>query len=444
MNATPYRNSMWRVSPWDYYPEVTKDFSFANKIQIHEVTLRDGEQETGVVFSAKDKIAIAKKLAALGVHRIEAGMPAVSSEDDYAVKGIVDLNLGPKIFAFSRCIVSDVEMAKKAGCDGVVMEIAANEEFVKKAYGKTRDWAKKAASDATKAAQELGLYTAFFTIDGTRTEIDALLDMVDEVATNGHMDSFVLADTFGVATPQAVWAMMKRIKARFKQPVEAHCHMHFGLGVANTVAALAAGADVAHVTVAGLGEGPGNVPIEDVAMSLKCLYGVDVGLNTELFLDTAKFVCKIANNHALPVNRPILGESVFKVESGIGVMFATNAAKAGDMEILYSFNPAMVGQPPMDFVMGKKSGTFTVNLWLERIGRTADEAQNLEILRHVKELALKKRELLTKEEFVEIVDKVLGPPATPPKPGTPILDQQVSRAGKAWLEGGKKVVAVAN
>jgi isopropylmalate/homocitrate/citramalate synthase len=324
------------------------------------------------------------------------------------------------------------------------MEIAANEEFDKKAYGKTRDWAKKAASDATKAAQELGLYTAFFTIDGTRTEIDALLDMVDEVATNGHMDSFVLADTFGVATPQAVWAMMKRIKARFKQPVEAHCHMHFGLGVANTVAALAAGADVAHVTVAGLGEGPGNVPIEDVAMSLKCLYGVDVGLNTELFLDTAKFVCKIANNHALPVNRPILGESVFKVESGIGVMFATNAAKAGDMEILYSFNPAMVGQPPMDFVMGKKSGTFTVNLWLERIGRTADEAQNLEILRHVKELALKKRELLTKEEFVEIVDKVLGPPATPPKPGTPILDQQVSRAGKAWLEGGKKVVAVAN
>jgi len=177
-------------------------------------------------------------------------------------------------------MVSDVEMAKKAGCDGVVMEIAANQEFVEKAYAKTYDWAKKAASDATKAAQELGLYTAFFTIDGTRTEINALLDMVEEVATRGHMDSFVLADTFGVATPQAIWAMMKRIKGRFKQPVEAHCHMHFGLGVANTVAALAAGADVAHVTIAGLGEGPGNTPIEDVAMSLKCLYGVDVGLNT--------------------------------------------------------------------------------------------------------------------------------------------------------------------
>lgn len=438
MSDTPHRNAMWRVSPWNYYPDVTGAFHFPQKVQIHDVTLRDGEQETGVVFTAQDKIEIAKKLAALGVHRIEAGMPAVSKEDEYAVKAIKDLNLGPQIFAFSRCMVGDVEMAKKAGCDGVVMEIAANREFVEKAYGKTFDWAKKAAIDATKAAQELGLFTAFFTIDGTRTEIDALLDMVEEVATNGHMDSFVLADTFGCATPQAIFAAMKKIKARFEQPVEAHCHMHFGLGTANTIAALAAGAEVAHVTVAGLGEGPGNVPVEDVVMSLKCLYGIDVGLNTERFLETAKFVCGIANNHAIPVNRPILGERIFKVESGIGVMFATNAANAGDVEILFAFNPALVGHSPMDFVMGKKSGTFTVNLWLERIGRTANEKQCLDILAKVKELALKKRELLTEEEFVEIVNRVLGPPTQPPKRGTPLLDQQVGRAGKAWQEARNK------
>jgi len=426
---------MWRVSPWNYYPEVTQEFSFAKNIQIHDVTLRDGEQETGVVFTAQDKIAIAKKLAELGVHRIEAGMPAVSKEDEYAVKAIADLNLGPKIFAFARCMVGDVEMAKEAGCDGVVMEIAANQEFVEKAYGKTFDWAKRAAIDATQAARDLGLYTAFFTIDGTRAEIEALLDMVDEVATNGHMDSFVLADTFGCTTPQAVWAMMKRIKARFSQPVEAHCHMHFGLGAANTLAALAAGADVAHVTVAGIGEGPGNTPIEDVVMSLKCLYNVDVGIHTEKFLETARFVCKIANNHAIPVNRPFLGERVFQVESGIGVMFSTNAAKAGDFEILYAYNPALVGQPPMDFVMGKKSGTYTVYLWLERIGRTASEEQCLEILAKVKELALRKRDLLTEEEFVEIVNEVIGPPEGPVQRGRPLLDEAVGAAAKAWAQG---------
>jgi isopropylmalate/homocitrate/citramalate synthase len=165
-----------------------------------------------------------------------------------------------------------------------------------------------------------------------------------------------------------------------------------------------------------------------------------VGLNTEHFLDTAKLVCKIANDHAVPVNRPLLGERIYKVESGIGVMFATNAANEGDVEILYPFNPALVGQPPMDFVMGKKSGTYTVSLWLQRIGRTADEKQNLEILAKVKELAIKKKELLTEAEFVEIVNQVLGAPTQPPKRGKPLLDEQVGRAGKAWLES-KKMAA---
>ena len=150
-------------------------------MKIHDVTLREGEQQTGVVFTRDDKVEIAKKLAELGVDRIEAGMPAVSQQDADAVKAIVDLNLGPEIFAFCRCMASDIEMAKKAGCKGATLEIACNPLFVEKAYGKSIDWAKKAAIEATIAAKELGLYVSFFTIDGTRTEIDVLLDIVDEI-----------------------------------------------------------------------------------------------------------------------------------------------------------------------------------------------------------------------------------------------------------------------
>lgn len=440
MTEGPHRTSMWRVSPWDFDPEITKNFNFAKNIQIHDVSLRDGEQETGVVFTAKDKIEIAKKLAKLGVHRIEAGMPAVSKEDEYAVKAIKDLNLGPKVFAFTRCIVDDVVQAAKAGCDGIVMEIAANKEFVEKAYGKSFDWAKKAAIDATAAAKEYGMYSAFFTIDGTRSDSEELCDMLEEVSTKGHMDSLVVADTFGCCIPEAYAAAIRKLKARFNKPVEAHCHMHFGLGVANTLAALAAGADVAHVTVAGIGEGAGNTPIEDVVMSLLCMYGVDLGLNTEHMLETAKYVCSIANDHAIPVNRPILGSRVFEVESGIGLMFATNAAKADDLEILYTFNPALVGQKPIDFVVGKKSGTYSINLWLERIGRLEDanEDQVLEILGKVKDLAFVKKDYLSEEEFVAIVNEVIGEPKATPKRGTPLIDQQVARAGKAWLEAKSK------
>ena len=433
MDKTKWANPLWHVSPWDYYPEVTKDFTFANRVRIHEVTLRDGEQETGVCFSAQDKIDIAKKLAALGVDSIEAGMPAVSASDEYAVKSIAGMNLGPKIFAFARCMVGDVEMAKKAGCDGVVTEIAANKEYVEKAYGKSYEWAKKAAIDATKAAHELGMKVAFFTIDGTRAPIDQLLDMVDEVQQEGHMDSFVLADTFGVATPQAIFQMTKRIKARFKQPFEAHCHNHFGLGTANTLAAIAAGADVVHVTVAGLGEGSGNTAIEEVVMGMKCLYGLETRINTELFCETAKFVCAKANNHAIPVNRPFLGEHIYTCESGIGVMFCTNCTKANDVELAMSYHPALVGQKHLDFAMGKKSGTYTVYLWLERIGRTATEQQVNAILAKVKDLAVREQRLLSEAEFVVFVNEVLGPPTGKEKRGTPVLDQQSRRAGEAWL-----------
>ena len=402
-----FRKEQWYVSPWNFYPEVTKPFNLDRTVKIHDVTLREGEQQTGVVFSKDDKVAIAKKLAALGVDRIEAGMPAVSQQDADAVKAIVDLNLGPEIFAFCRCMSSDIEKAKKAGCTGAVLEIACNPIFVKAAYGKTMDWVKKAAIDATIAAKELGFYISFFTIDGTRTEINLLLDTVDEIRQGGKMDAFVMADTFGCVHPQSAFEIVTRVKRRFPTtPVEAHMHMHFGLGAANTLAAVAAGADVAHVAVSGIGEGAGNTPLEDVVLSLKCLYGVETRVKTEKFVETSKFICKLANDHPLPPNRPIVGRDVFIVESGIGVMFFENAAKAGDPFIAAAFQPELVGQPHWRFALGKKSGLFSIDRFLREIGRTLEPEQKDKVLEMVKDLAIREKRLVSMDEFRAFVDKV--------------------------------------
>jgi isopropylmalate/homocitrate/citramalate synthase len=403
--AVKYRTDQYYVSPWDFYPEVTKDFNIKPKVLIHDVSLREGEQQTGVVFNQKDKVEIAKKLAELGVDRIEAGMPAVSQQDEAAVKEIVQLNLGPKIFAFCRCMASDIELARKAGCDGATLEIACNPLFVEKAYGKTIDWAKKAAIEATIAAKECGLYVSFFTIDGTRTEIDVLLDIVDEIQQKGHMDAFVLADTFGCVHPQSVFPIIRKVKQRFSCPVEAHMHMHFGLGAANTLTAIAAGAEVAHVAVSGIGEGAGNTPLEDVVLSLKCLYGVETRVKTEKFCEISKFVCKKTNNHPLPPNRPIVGRDVFRVESGIGVMFFNNAEKNGDPKIVGSFQPELVGQPGWEFVLGKKSGIFSIEKFLKQIGRTLDKDQQNDVLNKVKDLSLAEKRLVSIEEFKKFVDE---------------------------------------
>ncbi|MBU2252847.1 MAG: hypothetical protein KKI04_05285, partial [Proteobacteria bacterium] len=107
---------------------------------------------------------------------------------------------------------------------------------------------------ATTYAKQQGLYTVFFTIDGTRTEMDFLLNLVERVATEGHMDAFTLVDTFGVLSPQAASYFTRKVKERVAKPLEIHFHSDFGLGVANTIMAVLSGAEVIHSTVGGIGE----------------------------------------------------------------------------------------------------------------------------------------------------------------------------------------------
>src|SRR5665213_1719813 len=127
----PWKTDKWFISPWNYLPEVRKNFDFPPKIKIHDVTLRDGEQQTAVVFRREEKVAIAKKLDALGIHRIEAGMPAVSEQDKAA------------IFAFARCIPDEIKVVKACGVKGVVVEIPASDHMIKNAYGWSFDRAMK-------------------------------------------------------------------------------------------------------------------------------------------------------------------------------------------------------------------------------------------------------------------------------------------------------------
>src|SRR5712692_3480039 len=176
--AHPWKTDKWFTSPWNFLPEVRKNFSLPSKIKIHDVTLRDGEQQTAVVFRREEKVAIARKLDALGVHRIEAGMPAVSEQDKAAIQDIAALGLKSEVLAFARCIPEEIKVVKACGCKGVVVEIPASDHMIKNAYGWSVDRAMKSSIDATRAAKEAGLYTVFFTIDATRTELSRFLDIV--------------------------------------------------------------------------------------------------------------------------------------------------------------------------------------------------------------------------------------------------------------------------
>lgn len=405
MPEQPWKTDQWFSSPWNYLPEVTEGFQLPDEVRIHDVTLRDGEQQAGVEFTADDKVRIAEALAEAGIHRIEAGLPAVSPSDKEAIERMVALDLPTEIYAFSRCMVADVQLALDCGVDGVVMEVPASHHLIEKAYRWPVEKAIEASVESTRYAHENGLKVTFFPIDATRATMSELLDDLETVATDGHVDNIALVDTFGVTSPHAISYYTRRVRERMSVPLETHFHMDFGMGVANTALAVAEGASVLHTTVSGIGERAGNAPTEETVLALLTMYGIDTGIDTTKFTALARLVAELSGV-TQPANRPVTGDMLYNVESGIITTWVKNVGD--DLLEPFPYRPELVGQPPPEIVLGKGSGLDSVAIWLGRHGiNDADTKQIEAILAEVKGKSLAKKGLLTDDEFLDIVREVL-------------------------------------
>jgi isopropylmalate/homocitrate/citramalate synthase len=403
-NALHLKEDRWFVSPWNFDSEARATLDPPTRVRFHDTTLRDGEQQAGVVFSRDDKVAIAKRLAAANVDRIEAGMPAVSAEDEAAIKDIVQLDLSAEIYSFARCMVGDVEMARKCGVSGIVVEIPVSDHMIEYAYRWELERAIKLSIEATLAAKDAGLRTTFFTIDASRAEMGWYLDLIERVATEGHMDSLALVDTLGVVNSHAVPVWVKRVRERLPHvELETHMHNDFGLATSNTVAAVAAGCSVAHTTVSGLGERAGNAALEETALALRMLYGIEHGIQTENFYELSRLV-RERSQQAVQTNRPITGERLYEIESGIIAGWYNNCVRSRPLE-LFPYHWSEVGQPPPRLVYGKGSGLPSLD---DVPGAGSDEADDLrrEILARLKQRAMTVKGLLSAEEVAVIVEKV--------------------------------------
>jgi len=402
----PWHTDRWFTSPWNFLDEVRADFTPAARVRVHDVTLRDGEQQAGVVFRRAEKVRIGHALAEAGVHRIEAGLPAVSADDDQAIRDLVKAGLPSEIWAFSRCMVDDVKRALDTGVTGVVMEIPSSHHIVEWAYRWPMQRAIDLAIESTRYAHDAGLQVSFFPIDATRAGIVEFLDLIDTVSRDGWMDALGLVDTFGVLSPHAVPFLVRKARERVAVPLETHFHMDFSLGVANTVLAVAAGAETIQTTVTGIGERAGNTPFEDTILTLLTMYGQDLGIRTERLFDLSKLVLELAGV-TIPSNRPIVGEQLYNVESGIITTWVKNAAPDHLLECA-PYLPELVGQHPITPVLGKGSGLDSVFIALDRLGMTATNEELQELLLVVKARALETKSLVGPEEFAVMAERVLG------------------------------------
>jgi methanogen homocitrate synthase len=261
------------------------------------------------------------------------------------------------------------------------------------------------ALDTTRYAKAHGLHTTFFAVDSTRADPRFLRKLYTSVVNESHVDGVAVVDTFGVTSPQAFAMIVRRVRKWVKVPLEVHCHNDFGLGTANALAGLGAGATVAHTNVNGIGERAGGASTEEVAVALRILYDKELGFRYEKLYELSKLV-ESASGVPVSPQKPVVGETVFGYEAGVAVMFCYRYKHANMLKYGLSYMPEMVGNK-FNITIGKKSGAFSIRWRLEDLGYDATDEQVEAILARVKQLAIKKKWGLTDEEFRGIYEDVI-------------------------------------
>lgn len=370
-----------------------------DRVVLFDTTLRDGEQTPGVALTPDDKLKIARQLDSLGIPVIEAGFPATSSGEEEAIKLIVKEGLNAEIAALSRSMKQDIEKTASTGVRRIHLFIATSDIHLKKKLQISREEAIQRAVESIDLAKSYGMKIEFSAEDATRTNLNFLIEFYRAVEEAGA-DIVDIPDTVGVATPFVMREIVRRVREALRIPVAVHCHNDMGLAVANTLAGFEGGAVEAHVTVNGLGERAGNASLEEVAVSLKVLYGVETGLKFSEIYNTSRLVSLITGI-PIPVNKPIVGENAFSHESGIH----THGVVASP-ETYEPINPEFVGARRR-FVAGKHAGTHGISAQLEEMGYRPSEAELKQILKIVKDIGDKGKKV-TDAELASIAESVMG------------------------------------
>ena len=387
-------NSQIWVSDLNARAEVRSAFA-KTPIRFYDTTLRDGEQTVGVVFSPQQKVEIARKLDELGVSRIEAGFPRVSVEDAEAIQLMQKAGIKAELWGFSRAVKADVDELVRLNLRHSVIE-APTSDIKLKAYGITREEVLRRIRDAVSAARAADITVAFFAVDGSRTELE-FLKTVYMAALDAGAKELVVVDTIGACGPEAAEFLTAQVCrwAGKDVPVHFHGHNDFGMATACAVAAVRGGATWIQGTINGMGERAGNADIAEIALALRCLYDVPVVLNLEKIREVSEVVQR-AGGYTLEAWKPLVGQNLFMRESG---------AVASQFHLPEAIEPysADIVHADRRIVLGKKSGLDSIDLKCRELDLSITADQRGPILAAVKQAAVRKRGLVTDEEFRQIV-----------------------------------------
>ena len=376
-----------------------KDMNLADKIYIFDTTLRDGEQTPGVALTVDEKMQIAQKLNNLGVDKIEVGFPASSKGEIESAKRINSLSLDSTLVGLARSLERDIDAVIESDLDYVHTFIGTSPLHRDYKLKMSKQVILETAVNAVEYAKDHGLTVEFSAEDATRTERDFLFEIFNSVVDAGA-DFLDVPDTVGVLTPVFTRELITDIRNNFSAPISVHFHNDFGLATANSLTAIECGANQAHVTVNGLGERTGNCSLEELVITLKVAYGIDLGLDTTRLYSLSHLVGRFTGVK-MPVNKPIVGDNAFAHESGIHVHGILNNANTYE-----PMSPELVGHSRR-IVLGKHTGANALKSKLKEYHIDLNEDQFCKVFEEIKSLG-DSGKCVTDDDLIAIATTELG------------------------------------
>src|SRR5579862_6868688 len=346
------------------------------RITVFDTSLRDGEQSPGCSMTVQEKLRLAHQLDRLGVDVIEAGFPIASEGDFAAVQAISAVLRRPIIAALARACTADIERAWQAVQDAarprIHVFLATSDIHLKYKLKISREQCLNQAADAVRLARSFCQDVEFSPEDATRTDPEFLCQVVQAVIDAGA-NTVNIPDTVGYTTPTEFADLIRTLRARVRDienvVISAHCHNDLGLAVANSLAAIEAGARQLECTINGIGERAGNASLEEIVMAMhvrRDRLAYDTAVVTEQLYPVSQMLTEITGVPVQP-NKAIIGRNAFAHEAGIhqdGVL-----KNPLTYEIM---TPQSVGVPDSKLVLGKHSGRHALGMRCEQLGYTFD------------------------------------------------------------------------
>ncbi|MBP7710711.1 MAG: 2-isopropylmalate synthase [Rickettsiales bacterium] len=381
---------------------MTKD-----KVIIFDTTLRDGEQAPGATMNLEEKLLIAKTLEKMGVDVIEAGFPIASNGDFEAVNKIAKTIKNSTICGLARAKKADIERAaeavKPAARSRIHTFLATSPIHMQFKLKMDEAQVLNAITESVSLARNFVSEVDWSPEDATRSNRDFLFKAI-ETAIKAGANTINIPDTVGYTTPEEYYDLISAIRSNVsnidKAIISSHCHNDLGLAVANSLAAMRAGARQIECTINGIGERAGNAALEEIVMAIKTrpdFYGVETGIDTTMITRISKLVASITG-FQVQYNKAIVGANAFAHESGIH-----QDGMLKNRETYEIMTPESVGLEKTSLVLGKLSGRAAFKDRLKEIGYDLNDEMLDGAFKKFKELADKKKEIQD-EDIVALVD----------------------------------------